>query len=77
MVKKTLKKGKNDIFHTCLEHMGETHIKKIILMVNDIIGDLSKIYFCESYINSKIMRNPSKKPMSEVTTKLGRVHIDL
>lgn len=57
--------------------MDETYSKRIISIVNDIDGDLSKIYFCKLCINLKIMQNPSKKPMSEVTTKLDRVYMDL
>ena len=77
VVKKALRKGKNDILHARLGHMGETHSKKIISMVDNIDGDPTKICFCESCISAKITRNPSSKPMSEVTTKMGRVHMDL
>ncbi len=77
VVKKALKKCKNDILHARLGHMGKTHSKRIASMVNDIDGDPTKICFCESFISAKITRNPSTKPMSEVTTKLGRVHMDL
>lgn len=77
VVKKTLKKGKNEIFHAGLRHMGETHSKKIISMVDDIHGDPNKIFFCELYIGSKVMSNLSKKPMSKIKTKFGRVHINL
>ncbi len=77
LVKKALKKGKNDILHAQLGHMGETNSKRIASMVNDIDGDPTKICFCESCISAKITRNPSTKPMSEVTTKLGRVNMDL
>ena len=32
VVKKALKKGKNDILHARLGHMGETHSKKIVVI---------------------------------------------
>ena len=75
VVKKAFKKGRNDIFHVRLGHMGKTHSNKIISIVNDIDNDPTKICFCESCISAKITRNPSTKPMSEVTTKLGKVHM--
>ena len=77
VVKKALKKGKNDILHTRLGHMGETYSNRIISMVDDIDDDPTKICFCESCICAKITIHPSMKPMSKVTTKLGRVHMDL
>ncbi len=77
VVKKTLKKGKNNILHARLGYMGETYSKRIVSMVDDIDGDPTKICFCESCISAKITRNLSTKPMSEVTTKLGRVNMDL
>lgn len=46
-------------------------------MVDNDDNNSSKICFCKLCISSKITQNLSKKPMSEVTTKLGRVHIDL
>ena len=78
VVTKALKNGKNDILHARLGHMGETHGKKIISMVDDIDGDPTKICFydCKSCTGTKITQNPSNKPMSEVTTKLDRVHMD-
>lgn len=77
VVKKAWIKSKNDILHARLGHIGETHNKKIISMIDDIDKDPSKISFCKSYIGSKITWNPSREPMSKVTTKLGRVHMDL
>lgn len=77
MVNKALKKGKNDILHIYLGYINETYNKRVISIIDDINGDPSKIYFCESYISSKIMRDLSKKPVLKVTTKLGRVNIDL
>ena len=77
VVVKALKKDKNDILHTRLGHIGESHSKQISSMVDDIDGDPSKICFCEACIGAKITRNPSKKPISAVTEKLERVHMDL
>ena len=77
VVKKILRKSKNNILYARLGNMGETHSKKIISMVDNIDGDPTKICFCESYISAKIMQNPSNKPISEVTTKMNRVYIDL
>ena len=77
MIKKALKKDKNDIPYTCLGYMGKIYSKKVISMVDDIDNDPNKICFYESCISLKITQNLSKKPMSEVTTKLGRVYIDL
>ena len=76
-VKKALRKGKNDILHARLGHIGETHSKKIILIVDNINGNLTKICFCELCISAKKTRNPSSKPMLEVTIKMGRVYMDL
>lgn len=77
VVKKVLKNGKNDILHIELGHIGKTYSKRVISMVDDIDTDLSKIYFYESCISLKIMQNPSKKSISEVITRLGKIHIDL
>lgn len=77
VVKKALKKGKNNIFYIYLGHIDETYSKKIISIINNIDGDSTKICFYELCISAKIIRNLSTKPMSEVTTKLGRVYIDL
>ena len=76
-VKKALKKGKNDIFHIRLRHIGEIHSKKIIVIVDNIDGNPNKICFCELYISVKITRNPSTKLLSKVSIKLGRIYIDL
>lgn len=57
--------------------MDEPYSKKIFSMVDDVNSDPTMIYFCKSCINAKITRNSSIKFMSEVTTKLGRMHIDL
>ena len=77
MVKKALKKGKNDILYICLGYIGEIHGKKIILIVDNIDSNLIKICFYESYISAKITKNPSSKSMLLVTTWIGRVHMDL
>lgn len=52
-----MKKGKNYILYVYLGHMGGTYGIKIILMIDDINGNLTKIYFydCKSYTNIKIM----------------------
>ena len=78
VVTKALKNGKNDILHIRLGHMGKTYRKKIISMVVDIDGNLTKICFydCKSYTSTKITQNPSNKPILEITTKLDRVYID-
>lgn len=72
-----MKKGKNDILYASLEYMCEIHNKRFILMVDNDDKDSSKICFCKLCISSKITQNTSKKPISEVTTKLGRVYMDL
>ena len=77
VVKKALKKGKNDILHIYLGYMDETHCNRMISMVNVIEDDPTKIRFCESCISTKITKNSSTKSMIEVTTKLNRVYIDL
>lgn len=77
VVKKALKKGKDNIFHTRLGYISETHNKRIISIIDNINGDLTKIYFCELYISIKITRNLGTKSMSKITTKLDRVHMDL
>lgn len=77
IVKKALKEDKNNILHTCLRYMSETQSKRIVSIVNDIDDNQIKICFYESYIDVKITQNLSIKPMSKVTTKLGRVYIDL
>lgn len=76
VVKKALKKGKNNILHARLGHMSKTYNKKIVLIVDNIDSNPTKICFGKSCIGAKIMRNPSTKLMSEVTTKLGRIQID-
>lgn len=77
MIKKALKKGKNNIFYARLKYISEIHRKKIISIVDDIDSNLTKICFCESYINIKITKNSSIKPILKVTTKLNRLYIDL
>lgn len=77
VIKKALKKGKNDILHIYLVHIGKTHSKKIISIIDNINSNPTKIYFCESYIGTKITQNPSSKPMLGETTKMGKVHMDL
>lgn len=76
MVKKTLKKGTNYLFYTCLGYIDKTHNKKIILMVDNTDGNTTKICFCKSYISAKITQNLSSKPISEITIKIGGMHID-
>lgn len=76
VVKRALKKSKNNIFYTYLRHIGKINSKKIISMIDDIYGDPTKICFYELYISIKIIRNLSIKAISKVTTKLGKVHID-
>ena len=78
MVVKAFKKGKNNILYARLGYMDETYGKKIVLIIDNIDGNPTKICFCnyKSCTNTKIMQNLSNKPMSEVTTKLDRVHID-
>lgn len=77
VVKKALKKGKNDILYVCLGHIGKTHGKKIILIVDNIDSNSTKICFHKLYISAKIMQNLSSKPISEITTKMGKMYIDL
>lgn len=77
VVKKSLRKEKNDILHLCLMYMGKTHSKKMISMVANIDSDQTKICFCKSCISAKITQNSSSRLMSEITTKMGRVHMDL
>lgn len=72
-----MKKSKNNIVYTCLEHIDRTHSKSITSIGDNINNDPTKIYFCDSYINVKITRNLSIKSMSEVITKLSRIYIDL
>lgn len=72
-----MKKGKNDILYIHYKRISETHNKKIISILDNIDGDLNKIYFCNLGIDAKIIKNPSVKPMSEIITKLGKMHIDL
>lgn len=76
VAKKALKKGKNDLLHARLGNMGETHSKKIISIVDNIDNDPTKIFFYELCIGAKIIKNPSTKPMSKVTTKLSKVYIN-
>lgn len=77
MIKKALKNNKNDILHAGLENVDKTYSKKIVLMVDDIDGDPTKICFCKLFINAKITQNSRSKPMSEVIFKLVRAHIGL
>lgn len=77
MIKKTLKKGKNDIFYIRLGHINESYSKKIISIIDDIDNNLSKICFCGLYISLKIIENLSKKRISELITKLGKVNMDV
>lgn len=75
--KKALKKGKNDIFYAYLGQICETYSKKIILIIDDINGNLTKICFYESYISAKITQNSSTKLISEIIIKLNRIHMYL
>lgn len=57
--------------------MGDIYSKRIILIVNNIDGDLTKICFYKLYINIKIVKNLCTKPMSDIITKPYRVHMNL
>lgn len=46
-------------------------------MVDNINSDLTKICFYESYFSAKITKNLSSKLMSKITTKIGKVYMDL
>lgn len=76
-VAKALKKDKNNILDAQLGYIGKSHSKQISHMVDDIDGNPTNIYFCEIGIKAKITKNSSKKPISAMTEKLKRVHIDL
>lgn len=76
VVNKTLKKEKNHILYIRSGHMGETHSKRIALMIGGFDSNPTKICFYESCMSAKITQNLTTKPMSEVITKLSRVHID-
>lgn len=72
-----MKKSKNNILHACLRHIGGTHSKKIVFIVDNINSDLTKIYFYELYIRVKIIKNSNTEPILEVTSKLSRLHMNL
>lgn len=69
IVKKTLKKGKNNILYIYLGYIDKTNSKKIVLMIDDINSDIIKICFYELCISAKITQNLSTKFMLEVNTK--------
>lgn len=77
MVKKILKKSKNDILYARLGNMNKTYSNKIISIIDDIYDNLTKICFYKLGIDAKIMQNSNIKSMSEITKKQGRVNMDL
>lgn len=56
--------------------MSKIYNKKIFVIVDNIDSDPTKIYFCELCVNTKITQNLSTKPISKVSIKLVKVHID-
>lgn len=50
VVVKALNKDKNDILNARLSHISKSHSKQIGQIVGNIDGDLSKMYFCETWI---------------------------
>lgn len=58
--------------------MDGSHGNKIVLIVDDINSNSTKICFCDykSFPNTKIIQNLSNKLMSKRTTKLGKVYMD-
>lgn len=74
--KKILKKDKNNIFHTYLKHISQTHNKNVILIPDNIDDNLIKICFYKLYISTKIMQNLKSKPISKIIIKLSKVYID-
>lgn len=77
IVVKASKKIKNDILHVWLGDISESHSNQISSIIDNIYDNSSKIFFCEIYIKVKIIRNPSKKPISAVIEKLERVYMNL
>jgi hypothetical protein len=67
---------KQELLHARLGHPGNSLSSKYETMVAGLDVKLRHC-FCESCVQSKITKKPSKKPMTEVSTKLGRLHIDL
>ncbi len=53
MIKKALKNNKNDILHAGLENIDKTYSKKIVLMVDGIDGDPTKICFASCLLMQK------------------------
>lgn len=76
MVKKVLKKGKDNIFYIYLRYISKIYNKKIVIIVDNINGNLIKICFYKSYISTKIKKNLSTKLISKITTKLDKIHIN-
>jgi transposase InsO family protein len=67
---------RQELLHARLGHPGNGMSSKYKLMLDGLDGKV-KHCFCESCVQSKITRKPSKKPMTEVSKKLGRLHMDL
>lgn len=76
VIVKALKKNKNDILYICLGYISKFYSKQISNMIDNIDSNLSKICFCKVYIEAKILKNLSKKPISAMTEKLKKVYID-
>lgn len=77
VVKKALKKGKNNLFYEQLGHMGKIYSKKNFSIIDNIDGNPTKIYFYQLCINAKITKNPRIKPILKITTKLNKMHMSL
>lgn len=72
-----LKKNKNNIFHIYLGNIDETYNKKIVLIIDDINNNSTKICFYELYISTKIIHNLNIKPISKINTKFDKVYKDI
>jgi hypothetical protein len=70
------KRTSHQLLHARLGHPGKTASGRFKVLV-DGIAEALQACFCESCVQSKITRTPSKKVMTPVKNKLGRLHIDL
>lgn len=74
---KSIPKMSTPLLHARLGHPGKHMEGKLNGLMDDLGDDSFSPPFCSSCTEAKMTRKVSREPMSIVTEKLGRVHMDL
>jgi hypothetical protein len=76
-VTKSIPKVSQRLLHARLGHPGRHMEGKLNTLMDDLADHSFCPPFCSSCTEAKMTRKVSREPMSTVTEKLGRVHMDL